>query len=194
MNYEFLCYVFLLSLYNPSLSYIYIFIKNNCFAYNLHPSKDNQKESLEELNPNDVESVEQNTGQVESQIETPNITLPNTPTSIAGNNPPTVILYVTPIVKKGTAANIEWRSSNTTSCVAGGAWSGGKSTEGVELTADLFEDSTYTINCFGRNGTTTSTVNTVVFEEQESFIGRIQNNIRGGLNRILEVFRGGAGN
>ncbi len=157
--------------------------------FSIFSSNKKEEEIIETTSNN-----EENTEIREEGVSTPNIPTPVISKSISGNNQPSVILYVTPIVKKGTAANIEWRSTNTNSCVASGAWSGGKPTEGVELTADLFEDSTYTINCFGSNGTTTATVNTVVFEEEDSFLGRIQRNVSNGFNRILEVFKGSGAN
>ena len=115
-----------------------------------------------------------------------------TPNAISKNAPPQVILYVTPIVKAGATANLEWKATNVSTCVASGDWNGGKPIQGSELTADLFEDTTYTINCFGDNGTTTATVGAAVYQEDESFLGRIQKNVAEAFNRIIGIFSGGS--
>ena len=78
------------------------------------------------------------------------------------NGPPEVSLEVTPIIRSGRTANIEWDVNNASKCIAGGAWSGGKDRTGKEITAELNTDTTYILTCVGRNGETAVASSTVV--------------------------------
>jgi uncharacterized repeat protein (TIGR01451 family) len=58
-----------------------------------------------------------------------------------------------------SSAILSWTSSNTTSCVASGAWSGAKPTAGLESTGNLTSGpKTYTITCYGPGGLASDSV------------------------------------
>jgi hypothetical protein len=66
---------------------------------------------------------------------------------------PTVSLSASPsTVGKGAHSTLRWSSANTTSCVAGGAWSGVKAVTGSVSTGALSANSTYTLTCSGSGG------------------------------------------
>jgi trimeric autotransporter adhesin len=67
---------------------------------------------------------------------------------------PTVTLSAGPsAVKSGSSATLTWSSTNATSCVASGAWSGAKAVTGTQSTGSLTSNSTYTLTCNGAGGT-----------------------------------------
>jgi hypothetical protein len=89
--------------------------------------------------------------------------------SVAGNTPPpgsppapTVSLSAAPNpVASGGSTQLSWSSSNASGCNATGAWSGAKSTSGIQTTGSITTASTYTLTCTGSGGSTTrsTTVN-----------------------------------
>ncbi|MDP2930518.1 MAG: hypothetical protein Q8N56_02850, partial [bacterium] len=56
------------------------------------------------------------------------------------------------------AATLTWASTNATSCVASGDWSGAKSVSGSESTGNLTSNKSYTITCTGTGGTANDSV------------------------------------
>src|SRR3989344_210706 len=71
--------------------------------------------------------------------------------------PPTAVITVSPgEVPSGTAGTISWTSTNATSCIASGDWSGSKATSGSESTGNLTSGKSYTISCTGPGGTATA--------------------------------------
>ena len=73
--------------------------------------------------------------------------------------PPSVALNVAPdTVQRSASANLSWSSTNSSSCVASGGWSGTKSLTGSESTGALIAPTAYTLTCAGAGGTAGQTV------------------------------------
>ena len=69
---------------------------------------------------------------------------------------PTVALAASPsTITSGNSAALTWASSNATSCMASGAWSGAKSMSGSQSTGALKANSTYSLTCTGAGGSAT---------------------------------------
>ena len=100
------------------------------------------------------------------------------------DGPPEVTLEVTPIIRAGRTANIEWEVGNANKCIAGGAWSGGKDQSGKEISATLYEDTTYTLTCAGQEGETVTASATVVVYA-ESVLGNTINTVKNLFDDIL---------
>lgn len=98
--------------------------------------------------------------------------------------PPQVNLSVTPVIRAGRTATIEWEAKNASECVAGGAWNGGKQESGREISAELSADTTYTLVCVGRNGETASASATVIVYA-ETFVGNSVNAVKNILDDIF---------
>ncbi len=75
---------------------------------------------------------------------------PNLPTLTLSANPETVTV--------GRATQLTWSSTDTTQCVASGAWSGAKTASGNETTAVLSAQTTFTLDCTGPGGTASKQV------------------------------------
>jgi hypothetical protein len=74
--------------------------------------------------------------------------------------PPAVALAVAPdTVQQSASANLTWSSTNSSSCVASGGWSGSKALTGTESTGALNAATAYTLTCSGAGGTAGQTVN-----------------------------------
>ena len=72
---------------------------------------------------------------------------------------PTLTLTASPLsVTTGEASMLSWSSTNATSCVASGGWSGTKSTSGTESTGALAATTTFTLACTGSGGTISQSV------------------------------------
>ena len=56
------------------------------------------------------------------------------------------------------STTLYWTAGNATSCSASGSWSGAKSTTGSLLLSSLTESSSYTLNCTGKGGEVSATV------------------------------------
>jgi lysophospholipase L1-like esterase len=68
--------------------------------------------------------------------------------------PPTVSLQASPSsVAIGSSAQLSWSSTNASSCMASGGWSGAKGTSGTAASANLFANATFTLTCTGTGGT-----------------------------------------
>jgi hypothetical protein len=79
------------------------------------------------------------------------------------STPPTVSLTANPTsVPSGSSSTLSWTSTNATSCVASGAWSGNKATSGSQSTGALGSTSTYSLNCTGTGGSTSRSVTVTV--------------------------------
>ena len=77
---------------------------------------------------------------------TPTVTLTANPTSVAYNG----------------SSTLTWTSTNATSCVASGDWSGTKSISGSEVENNLTSNKNYIITCTGAGGTASSTATVTV--------------------------------
>jgi hypothetical protein len=72
---------------------------------------------------------------------------------------PTVSLSSTAsTVTVNDSTTLNWTASNADSCMASGAWSGGKATSGTESTAPLTQDTTFTLGCTGPGGSATQSI------------------------------------
>ncbi len=67
-------------------------------------------------------------------------------------------------VLRGTSTTLSWSSSNATSCIASGAWSGNRAPLGTAATGNLSAASTYTLTCTGPGGTRSDSVSIQVTE------------------------------
>ena len=69
---------------------------------------------------------------------------------------PTVSFAASPLsVSSGGSSTLTWSSSNATSCVASGDWTGTKAVSGSNSTGALTAGKTYTLACTGAGGTVT---------------------------------------
>jgi len=76
---------------------------------------------------------------------------------------PTVSLNATPnTIESGTASTLVWSSSNATSCIASGDWSGIFSPSGSQSTGILTTSKAYTLTCSGIAGAANRTVTVTV--------------------------------
>ena len=72
---------------------------------------------------------------------------------------PTVKLTASPaVVRRGSTITLSWSSTDATSCVASGGWSGSKPITGSESIV-INTAVTFTLNCSGDGGTTSDSVN-----------------------------------
>lgn len=75
--------------------------------------------------------------------------------------PPLVTLNANPTtVVSGSGSQLTWSSSNATSCLASGGWSGSKGTAGTEATSALLATTNFVLTCTGAGGS--SPANTFV--------------------------------
>jgi hypothetical protein len=61
-------------------------------------------------------------------------------------------------VAAGQSTTLTWSSTNATSCVAAGQWSGSKPVAGSESVGPVNAQSTFTLSCSGPGGTTSKSV------------------------------------
>jgi len=72
-----------------------------------------------------------------------------------GSSAPTVSLTTnTSTVASGGNATLNWSSTNATSCVATGGWSGAKSLTGTQQITNITQTTSYTLSCSGSGGPT----------------------------------------
>jgi hypothetical protein len=72
---------------------------------------------------------------------------------------PTVTLTAEPSsVTTGSTTRLRWSSTNSTTCVAGNAWTGTKATSGEEVSSALSATSVFRLECVGPGGRTTSEI------------------------------------
>lgn len=68
------------------------------------------------------------------------------------NTNPTLTFHASsPIVTSGSPTVLVWNSNNTSSCIAGGGWSGAKLSNGSELVSPE-RQTNYSLTCYGPNG------------------------------------------
>ena len=65
-------------------------------------------------------------------------------------------------VSQNGSTTLSWNSTDATSCVASGDWSGNKSISGSESTGSLTIDNQYTLTCDGAGGSVNESVNVTV--------------------------------
>ncbi len=88
-----------------------------------------------------------------------NLTVSNT----AAGSAPTISLSASPTsVSSGSASTLTWTSTNATSCLAGGAWTGSRATSGSISTGGLGQTGTFTLTCTGGGGSTSASVTITV--------------------------------
>ena len=76
---------------------------------------------------------------------------------------PTVLLSAAPdTVAPAGSTLLTWSSSNASSCIATGAWSGGKAASGSQTINSIMATSTYTLACTGSGGSTTRNATVIV--------------------------------
>ncbi len=61
-------------------------------------------------------------------------------------------------VASGESAVLSWNSNNAQYCTASNGWSGNKSVSGSELVYNIYDTTTYTLICYGNNGSASSAV------------------------------------
>lgn len=99
------------------------------------------------------------TGNDIETTETVNVTVGESPTP----STPSVSLSADPsFVEMNDTTQLTWSSSNATTCVASGAWSGEKGTSGEEITGQLTADSTFILECAGTGSTVSATTTVVI--------------------------------
>jgi hypothetical protein len=85
------------------------------------------------------------------------------PASVTVYVVPTVVLTAKPtVVAAGGTSVLTWSSSNATSCVASGGWSGVESSNGAQSTGALSNSTNYALACTGPGGTSSPATVTVV--------------------------------
>jgi hypothetical protein len=73
--------------------------------------------------------------------------------------PPAVTLTADrDIIPPGDSATLSWATTNATTCTATGSWSGTRPVSGSESTGALTEDASYTLECAGAGGSSSSTL------------------------------------
>jgi trimeric autotransporter adhesin len=83
--------------------------------------------------------------------------------SVAAPALPTVSLNANPTtVNMNGSSTLSWSTSNATSCMAGGAWSGAKPVNGSQNVGPLTQTSTFNLSCTGPGGTTSRPVTVTV--------------------------------
>lgn len=101
---------------------------------------------------------------------------------------PSVSLSADPLaVDSGGLTSLTWTASNANECLASGAWSGSRPTNGQENAGPLVGDNTYTLVCNGSGGEGTATITiSVVTNGQAGVQGTIDSGFtdRWGQNRV----------
>ena len=83
--------------------------------------------------------------------------------SVAAAPVPTLSFSATPsTVSQNGSTTLNWGTTNATSCVASGDWSGNKGVSGSETISSLVLDRQFTLACSGAGGTVNNTVNVTV--------------------------------
>ena len=92
------------------------------------------------------------------------------------NPPPTLTLTVSdPLVVPTEAATLTWSTTNATTCMASGGWSGTKGTSGSESTGLLTAATTFALDCTGPGGSVSESVAVSVAASGNTVVrGRIQ--------------------
>jgi Putative Ig domain len=76
---------------------------------------------------------------------------------------PALTLNATPTsVARGNGSTLTWSSTNATSCVASGAWSGPVPVSGTSSTGELAADATFTLTCMGVGGAVSRSITLTV--------------------------------
>jgi trimeric autotransporter adhesin len=76
---------------------------------------------------------------------------------------PAIVLSAGPsTVKSGAATSLTWSSTNATSCIASGGWSGSQSTSGSKSTSALTATTSFTLTCTGTGGSASQSVTVTV--------------------------------
>jgi hypothetical protein len=82
---------------------------------------------------------------------------------------PTVTLTANPTIikeERNSGSTLTWSSTNATSCVASGSWSGAKSVSGTFSTGRILSTKTYVLACSGPGGSASATA-TVKYSDKD---------------------------
>jgi hypothetical protein len=82
---------------------------------------------------------------------------------------PTVTLTANPTTitdERNNGSTLTWSSTNATSCIASGAWSGSKPLSGTASTGRILSTKTYTLSCAGPGGSASAHA-TVTFTDND---------------------------
>ena len=82
---------------------------------------------------------------------------------------PTVTLTANPTIikeERNSGSTLTWSSTNATSCVASGSWSGTKSVSGTFSTGRILSTKTYVLTCSGPGGSASATA-TVTYSDKD---------------------------
>jgi hypothetical protein len=71
-------------------------------------------------------------------------------------------------VQAGGKLTLTWSSTDATSCVASGGWSGSRATSGSESVGPLTVDTTFTLSCTGAGGSHDASVSVTITPERRS--------------------------
>jgi len=80
---------------------------------------------------------------------------------------------------KGESTYLRWTSSNTNYCTASNGWSGSRLTNGYELVSPTSQ-TTYTLTCYGNNGSVTKSLTIYVSEGQNIGLTKLGRNLTNG--------------
>lgn len=83
----------------------------------------------------------------------------------AGNGPTVYFTGFPGVVTQGGTTTLSWSAPGADECFAGGAWSGTKSSSGIETISDPNDSQPYTLTCSNADGTTTHGVRLHVTDE-----------------------------
>lgn len=93
-------------------------------------------------------------GGVGTRSLTVNVTAPPAPTVSLAANPQSI--------SSGSTSILSWSSTNATSCIASGGWTGTKATSGSQATNPLTSTATFTLTCTGAGGSANQSVTVTV--------------------------------
>src|SRR6202041_834237 len=73
-------------------------------------------------------------------------------------------------VPKGSSTTLQWSTTGAHSCMASGGWSGAQPTSGTMTTSPLTANTTYTLTCSGRGGSTSQSAEVVVTSPEPTIV------------------------
>ena len=81
--------------------------------------------------------------------------------TVAAPAPAPTLSFSASVTQDGSTT-LNWNSTEATSCVASGAWSGNKATSGSQTMSSLTSDKVFNLSCSGPGGTSSDIVNVTV--------------------------------
>ena len=113
-----------------------------------------------------IETVD-NTNAVSANSVTASVTYNVTPTTVTLSVSPTSLTV-------GQSATLTWSTTNATSCMATGSWSGSKAISGTASTGALSTTSTYALTCTGPGGNSNASATVTVTASGNRPVGIVQ--------------------